>query len=188
MNYKLLIYIILFLPIFLFSCNNIQENNKNDFFDSIDIEINDTLTKVDSSKITINEKKINLVEGRKIVFFMPTSKEKNEILKHHGIYTKYDFQSIYNNFELLARNTRRIISNQDILLEISTANIFEIKMDTGIIVFNRKKEEEIIGIIFSDGKQQPYFLFGLYSYSELRDSVQKFFKIKTIVNLQPDSI
>ena len=180
--------LILFLSVFLFSCNNSQENNKNDFFDSINIEIKDTLTKVDSSDISINENKINLVEGRKIIFFMPTSKEKNEILKHYGIYTKYDFQSIYNNFELLARNTRRIISNQNISLEISTANIFEIKMDTGIVVFNRKKEEEIIGIIISDGKQQPLFLFGLYSYPELKDSIQKFLKIETIANIQPDSI
>lgn len=188
MKYKLPIYIIIFLPFILFSCNNSQENNKNDFFDSINVDIKDTLSKIDSTGIIINEEKINSVEGRNIIFFMPTSKEKNEILKHHGMYTKYDFQSIYNDFELLARNTRKIVSNQNISLEISTANKFEIKMDTGIIVYNRNKEEEIIGIIFSDGKQQPYFLFGLYNYSDLKDSVQKFFKIKEIQNVQPDSI
>lgn len=61
---------------------------------------------------------------------------------------------------------------------------FEIEMDTGgHIMFDKIKEDQILGVIFSDGVQEPLIKFGLLKNNEISNLSESFFNMKFKIEL-----
>ena len=112
-------FFLLLLVLLIFSCKSNNSNLEENIFDSVNVDIQDTILSKDSTNFTINEDDIYIVKANSIIFFMPSYKERSEIVKHHSVYTKYDFQHIFNNFEILARYTKQNLRKFSIFSELT---------------------------------------------------------------------
>ncbi len=171
-------YIFAFFLLTLLSCKNLSEPKEN-FFDSVKIEIQDTMLHLDTTTSISHKDNTFIVEKRSIIFFMPTKEERKDIDKQYGNFAKWDLQEIFNRFQQLAKSSKRNLSKSNFKIELTTDIVFKIEMDTsGYVVFNRKKEDQLVGIIFSDGIQEPVIKFGVLKRSDILEIVSNFFNEK----------
>jgi len=158
---------------------------------------NNEIDKTDSSKIktnnhqsainTENESKTLRISANSVVFFMPSNKEINQILEANPS-ARWEFISLFNSFEKMAVSTCNALSNSGLKAKLSRAQTFEIEMDTGIVIFDKIKEDQLMGHIFSDGKKAPLIGYGLHKNKEFQDLIQMFFGIKDLKNAELDSL
>jgi len=171
-------YIFIFFIITIFSCNSLSEPKEN-FFDSVKVEIKDTVQEIDTLGSVEHENNTYVVKKNSVIFFMPSRQEKKELEKQYGNFAKYDLQQIFSNFEQFARSSRRRLSKKNIESELTTDIIFEIEMDTGgYVVFDKSIEDQIIGVIFSNGVKEPIIKYGVIGNKEVSKIVSEFFEVE----------
>ena len=176
---NIFLFIFFFFFLFFTSCNINESKNKENFFDSVNVKLQDTINSDDTTNIVQDsEVEVYEIKDKSVTFFMPNYKEKKEIVKHYGIHTQYDFQHLYDNFTHLSDYSNRNLKKYNINTTTSTAYEFHIhKNNDSIIVFNKIIEDEIIGMILYDGKNKHYITYGLYSNRDFNKLIETFFKI-----------
>ena len=129
------------------------------------------------------------VDHKTVVFFMPSKKEIQELYHEVGESYRWEAESLFNNFIKQANDLQILIRKQNIKCLVSTGKKFEIKLDSGkVITFDRITQDQLIGQILTDGKQEPVIDFGMYKNSELVSLIQDFFKIQNLGYVAPDTI
>lgn len=164
--------------IFLFStgCKNPKTNETNIFFDSVRVDFEDVTDFTDSLVPVSHTDNTYKVKKNSIIFFKLNKDEKKELFLQHGEHSKYEFISLFNDFENYVSSAKRRAKKKGINAELTTDYIFEIEMDSvDDIIYNRKKDEQIMGVIFSDGKQQPVKEYGILNYKEFNQLFENFF-------------
>ncbi len=171
-------YIFFLLLLTIFSCNSLSEPKEN-FFDSVKVETKDTVQIVDTLASVEHENSIYVVKKNSVIFFMPSKQERKELEKQHGNFAKYDLQQIFSNFQQLAHSSKRRLSKKHIKTELTTDIIFEIEMDSGgYVVFDKKKEDQLVGVIFSNGIKAPIIKYGVIGHKEINKTVSEFFEVE----------
>ena len=140
----------------------------------------DTLTISEDSAQTsyVSQTEPVEVDSPTVVFFMPSYRERAEIIHFYGEYTRYDFEYIFNNFQKLASISKYPLNQKGINSFLTYNWKFKIKTDSGYVNFDRKAEDEILGIILADGHKAPMIRYGLYKNKELAEMVRNYFGIK----------
>jgi len=168
----------IFLLLIMVSCNSLSEPKEN-FFDSVKVETHDTVQIPDTISSVEHENSIYVVKKNSVIFFMPSKQEKKELERQYGNFAKYDLQQIFSNFQQMAYSSKRNLSKKSIKSELTTDNIFEIEMDSGgYVVFDKNKEDQLVGVIFSNGVKEPIIKYGVIGRKEINKTVSEFFEVE----------
>lgn len=172
-NTSITIFLSLFLFLLIFySCKN--DNEEGNYMDSLKVTIIDT-TIIDSSNTTIPTERI--VSDSQILFFMPSPKERQDFIKFYGVYSQYEFQTMFTNFNNLSNSVKNAMRTTGIPVEVTYAKkfIFPLKDDT--LIYDLNTEEQIIGFILADGVNYPLIRNGVQKKGNVSNDIRDYFNI-----------
>ncbi len=186
MNFKHLYHILFVFIIFvLFACNdNSGDNNKNS--DSINLNYNDS-TYIKMSEGEQVEKTV-FVDDTIILFFMPSKKKKQELIKYFGVYDQYELEIIFRNFENLYINTTKMIKNRDIKIDLSYAEKFIFLYENDTIIYDLEDENQYFGYILADGINMPLIKNGVQKTNDVSNDIRNYFNLKNFSYNQEEII
>jgi len=184
------VYLIAIFFIFLFGCkNNSSENSENIAIQLDSVNATDEIN-ADNSEISViqasEDEKLS-VDKKCVIFFMPTDKEINKIYEKYGQSSRYDLQEIFTKFKSFAVSSRKILKDENIYSDLTTAYFIEIKTTTQVKIVNRKETSDLVGQIFYNGKDEPIIKYGLMKNKDFALIVKDYFKLDNYKNAEVDS-
>jgi len=145
-------------------------NSKDSLFEEAEIE-----------PIEKNISEIFKIEKRAVIFFVIGKREAQMLTKEIGESYRWETEALFNTFTEQARTFTNILKNQGILCSIRNEKKFDILLNNGeIINFDRIKEDQIMGEIFTNGVKKPMINFGIFKNDELGELIKEFFEIKDL--------
>lgn len=170
----------------MFSC---KREDKNDKFNENDLKMD---VKKDTSKNddAVNpDAKIRYIEDTMVIFFMPSPKERQELLKFYGMYDQYQFMDIFSNFIDLANTAKSILSSRKIPVEITYAKRFIFPTQTDTVIYDTSLEDQIMGYILADGVNPPLVKNGVTKRNQLSNDLRNYFNLVNFSILEePENI
>ncbi|MBN2662776.1 MAG: hypothetical protein JXR68_03930 [Bacteroidales bacterium] len=163
--------LILFLLIF-YSCKN--DNEESDNMDSLKITIIDSTT-IDSSNITVSSERI--VADTQILFFMPSPKERQDFIKFYGVYSQYEFQTMFTNFGNLSNSVKSAMRTSGIPVEVTYAKKFIFPLSDDTLIYDLSIEGQMLGFILSDGINYPLIRNGVQKTRDVSNDIRNYFNI-----------
>ncbi len=116
-----------------------------------------------------------LVTGPKVVFFGPTRAERDSIIRTEGIVAGATF----DDFDYYTGKANAYLKGRRIPAEFSTHSVIILKIgDRGIRKIERKTIPDYIGVILTDGVQEPRLIQGIATDEELIGEINDFFQFK----------
>jgi hypothetical protein len=115
------------------------------------------------------------VTGLKVVFFGPTQAERDSIIRADGL----EAAQVLDDYDYVAGKSASFLKGRGIVVDFTTSLAVLVKMgDQSIRIFERKKMADYVGVILTDGLQEPRLLLGVASDEELIDEFKEFFRLK----------
>jgi hypothetical protein len=164
---------IIFIIIYI-SCK--RDINSTKDIDSLKLHKVDTIKKhLNAKENTIKEVTIT---DTIVVFFYPSNKQRQELIKYYGMYDQYDFIALFNNFTILAEDTKNSLKKHKIITDISHANrfIFPTAIDT--FIYDINFEDQIMGYILADGVNYPLIKNGVQLPKDISLDIRNYFNLK----------
>lgn len=160
---------------FLLTVSCRDDNENQGVVDSIKVDVVDTL-KI-QNPIDEEVKKTRIVTDTQVIFFMPSSKGKEELFKFYGTYNQYELQAIFTNFSLLSRNVKNTLQSYGIPVEVTYASEFIFPMEDDTLVYNLKLEGQYMGYILADGQNMPLIKNGVQKTKDVSNDIRNYFNI-----------
>jgi hypothetical protein len=117
------------------------------------------------------------VSGKVIVFFEPTMQELDSLYKKEGNNSEtYELMSDFRYYaKIIADSLLR--SKSEIITYFANQSIIVInQIDNHRLIFNKKKDKiNSVGAIFSDGKQNPQYEYGVLTDIGYWTIIKKYF-------------
>lgn len=168
------IILILTFTLIIFSCKN---ENKDDKFNENDLKID---VKKDTNK---NDEKVNpeaknrYIDDTAVIFFMPSPKERRELIKFYGMYDQYRFMDIFSHFIDLANTAKNLLSSRKIPVEITYAKRFIFPTQTDTVIYDTDLEDQLMGYILADGVNPPLVRNGVAKRNQLSNDLRNYFNL-----------
>ena len=169
------------------SCNNqsIAENEEMSILKPVD-----TLSyEVVEKKIKKEQQaEIYRIKNKAVIFFMIDRQEAKRLAKELGDSYRWETDMLFNGFLNQTKEFTRLIRKHNIKSELVFNSKFQVFLDdSSSILFDREKEDQIMGEILTDGKKKPLIEYGMYPHKELAALVQDFFEIENLGYVSPDT-
>ena len=115
------------------------------------------------------------VTGPGVVFFGPTKAERDSIIRTEGL----EAAQVFDDYDYVAGKSASYLKGLGIVVEFTTSPAVLVKIgDQGIRVYERKKMADYVGVILTDGLQEPRLLLGVATDEELVAEFKDFFQLK----------
>jgi len=115
------------------------------------------------------------VTGTGVVFFGPTQAERDSIIRTEGL----EAAQVFDDYDYVAGKSASYLKGLGIVVEFTTSPAVLVKIgDQGIRVYERKKLADYVGVILTDGLQEPRLLLGVATDEELVAEFKDFFQLK----------
>lgn len=112
------------------------------------------------------------VTGPKVVFFGPTRAERDSIIRAEGV----EVGAIFDDFDYYTAKANTYLKNRGVPTEFSTQTVIMVKIgDRGLRKIDRKTIPDFLGVILTDGVQEPRLLQGIATDEELIGEINEFF-------------
>ncbi len=167
--------ITLFIFLVLIGCKNDTEKEVTENNNPEKISLSDTTTNIELES-NQNEKTRVLTESQ-ILFFMPSPKEKQELIKFYGYYNQYELQSVFSDFSSMAASTKSSAKRYKLKMEITYAKKFVFPLENDTIIYDLDAEKQIMGYILFDGTNEPLIKNGVQKYKVVSDDIKQYFKL-----------
>ncbi len=171
-------YFFIIAVIFSFLLTNCKEDSDENTLstDSIKVNLSDT-TVVDTSGIVTDVDERVIVDTQ-VVFFLPSPRERMQMIKFYGTYDQYDFQAVFNNFLNLSQVVRSALRARGIAVEITYAKRFVFPMQDDTLVYDLEKEDQMMGYILADGINMPMIKNGVQKRKQVSNDIRNYFNLK----------
>ncbi len=170
-------FIILTVVVFFLLSNCKEDTDDNRLStDSIKVDLSDT-TVVDTSGIVTDIDERVIVDTQ-VVFFLPSPRERMQMVKFYGTYDQYDFQAVFNNFLNLSQVVRSNLRSRGIPVEITYAKRFVFPMQDDTLVYDLEKEDQMMGYILADGINMPMIKNGVQKRKQVSNDIRNYFNLK----------
>ena len=124
--------------------------------------------------------KIAYVKDKALIFFRLSPKEYRTLLSQSGDVASFDIKLLFKRFDKTAQEFGRSLRKYDIDSDLLYERKIICITDTGEYIFNRDKEDMIMGHIFFDGEDSVLIEEGFIGYLELQTMVTDFFQTDSI--------
>jgi hypothetical protein len=115
------------------------------------------------------------VSGPKVVFFGPTRPERDSIAAMDGL----EVDDVLDDFNYYTGKVAVYLSGQKIPFEFTTSTIILVRVDKGKFrTFDRKEVHELVGMILTDGIQEPQLVRGAGTERDLIAEIVEFFHLR----------
>ena len=115
-----------------------------------------------------------VVTGPIVVFFGPTKSEGDSITQSEGL----DIANMLDDFDLASGRTSVYLSRKKIPYRFTTSPTMYVKLSSGKVRrFDRKAIPDLVGMILSDGQQEPRLVSGSAGEQALVSQINDFFRI-----------
>jgi hypothetical protein len=115
------------------------------------------------------------ISDRSVVFFGPTQAERDSIIRAEGL----DVAQVFDDFDYYAGKSASYLKGRGISVEFTTSQVVLVKIgDRTVRIYERKKMADVVGLILTDGVQEPQLLFGVATDAELVPQFNDFFRWK----------
>ncbi len=188
MQTNLYFVLCLLMALLAASCNNksIRENDETSILKPVD-----TLSYEEVEKQIKQEQQAEIYKIKKkaVIFFMIDRQEAKRLAKELGDSYRWETDMLFNGFLNQTKEFSRLIAKHNIKSELIFNSKFQIFLDdSSSVIFDREKEDQIMGEILTDGKQEPLIEYGMYTNRELATLVQDFFEIENLGYVSPDTL
>ncbi len=114
-----------------------------------------------------------VVTGPAVVFYSPTAAERDSIIRADGL----DQAELFDDFDYSAGKAAAFLKGRNIPLKLTSVPIIVVQYgQKKSRTLERAKAPDIIGIILTDGAQEPRLIPGLVTDEELITEVEVFFR------------
>lgn len=171
----------------LYSCHG--NKNKNTIsIDSLKINIADDSNNIQENKQNVQVSKSKLiVKDSCMIFFMPESKDRSDLIQFYGDYDSYYFQSIFNSFVEQYYKIKALLNNSRVKVSLSYSKEFDFPLsDKDTFVYNLQAENQFMGYILFDGINQPFIRNGLQRAADISNDIRNYFNFKNFTFINPD--
>ncbi|MBN2890619.1 MAG: hypothetical protein JXL97_02015 [Bacteroidales bacterium] len=169
------VHFFLIIVVFLFVASCGREDNAKNNIDSLKIELIDT--SIVNNNLGDEYDKTRVVSDTQILFFMPSPKEKQELIKFYGTYNQYELQVVFSNFSNLSKNVKSALSQYGIKVEVTYATKFIFPMKDDTLVYDLKIENQIMGYVLADGVNNPLIKSGVQKTKDVSNDIRNYFNI-----------
>lgn len=115
------------------------------------------------------------IAGSAVIFFGPTKEEGDSLVQLSGL----DLADVFDDFDLAAGKSAVYAGRREIPVHFTTSPAVFVKLSTGKIRrFDRRMVPEHVGMILTDGFQEPRILAGITDERRLTVEINEFFNIK----------
>jgi hypothetical protein len=116
-----------------------------------------------------------LVTGPKVVFFGPTRAERDSIIRIEGS----EIGATFDDFDYYSAKANTYVKGHGVPAEFSTHTVIMVRIgDHGIRKIDRKAIPDYLGVILTDGVQEPRLIQGIATDEELIEEIKDFFHLK----------
>ena len=121
-----------------------------------------------------NDVSATALQGPGVVFFGPTKAEGDSIARAEGM----DIADMLDEFDLASGKTAVYLGSKKIPYQFTTKRSILVKVSSGKVWrFDRKAIPDLVGMILSDGVQEPRSVSGSGEANALIHQVNDFFRI-----------
>jgi len=184
------VFFALLLVFSLFSCKKGNENNTISQ-DSLILKVDNIQEGNNTSDNNASDPKtkIRTIVDTQVYFFLPSPKERQELIKFYGMYNQYQFRDIFSNFIELSNTAKRLLIARDINVEITYAKRFIFPLDGDTIIYDINLEDQILGYILADGVNPPLIKNGVTKKDQLSKDLRNYFNLVgfRILNDEPET-
>ncbi len=168
------IFIFSFLAVFVFAACKKEKKTAVIQEDSLKVMLKDTVSADDVE----NYDSVQVLTDTNVIFFLPSPKERRELIELYGNGQEYNFTVMFNNFLNLEQSVKRSLSSKKIPVDISYAKRFVcIMSDTDTMIYDLKIEDQIMGYLFFDGVNNPLIKNGVQTRKQTSDDIRNYFNI-----------
>jgi len=115
------------------------------------------------------------VTGTKVLFFGPTQAERDSVIRTEGI----EAGAAFDDFDYYTAKATAYLKGRRIPAEFTTRTSILVRIgEHGIRKIDRKKIPDFIGVILTDGVQEPRLIQGIATDEELIGEINDFFRLK----------
>jgi hypothetical protein len=115
------------------------------------------------------------VSGARVVFFGPTRPERDSIAAMDGL----EVDDVLDDFNYYTGKVAVYLSGQKIPFEFTTSTIILVRVDKSKFrTFDRKEVPELVGMILTDGIQEPRLVRGAGTERDLIAEIVEFFHLR----------
>lgn len=183
-------FLTLLLMISLFSCKKDSKKNVQSQ-DSLALIVDDISEGQTSLNNNTSEPKtkIRTIIDTQVYFFLPSPKERQDLIKFYGMYNQYQFRDIFSNFIDLSNTAKSLLITRDINVEITYAKRFIFPLDGDTIIYDVELEDQILGYILADGINPPLIKNGVTKKDQLSKDLRNYFNLVgfRILNDEPET-
>jgi hypothetical protein len=116
-----------------------------------------------------------VVTGARVIFFGPTQTERDSIIHVEGI----DAGQVFDDFDYYSGKVGSYLKRRGVGVIITTSPVIVVQFGDKLVrAIERKKLQDFVGIILTDGVQEPRLYLGVSSDEELVSECAQFFKLK----------
>jgi len=116
-----------------------------------------------------------LVAGVAVVFFEPTTTEGDSLVRLSGV----ELADVFDDFDLASGRAAVYVKSLEIPVVSTSKPLILVKLaNAKIRVFERGKIPEYIGMILTDGVQEPRLVPGITDERRLIVEINEFFRIR----------
>jgi hypothetical protein len=114
------------------------------------------------------------VEGPAVVFFAPTQTERDSIMQMEGL----EAGKVFDDFDYYAGRASSFLRKRSLRVEFTTTHTIHIRLKSGTVrKFERRSIPEHVGVILTDGLQEPGLIAGAQSDEDLLPEFRDFFHL-----------
>jgi hypothetical protein len=170
---KITFFAIVVLLFYMVSCK--EDNNEEQIStDSIKVNfVGNSDTDVEPANI---EEKV--VRDTQVLFFLPSPRERVQMVKFYGTYDQYDFQAVFNNFLNLSQVVKSALKPRGIPVEVTYAKRFVFPMTDDTLIYDLEEENQIMGYILADGESMPLIKNGVQKRRQVSNDLRNYFNLK----------
>jgi hypothetical protein len=115
------------------------------------------------------------VEGPRVVFFAPTQTERDSIMQIEGL----EAGKVFDDFDYYAGKAISFLRKRNLAVEFTTTQTILIHLKSGTVrKFERRSIPDYVGVILTDGMQEPGLIAGAQSDEDLVLEFKSFFHLK----------
>ena len=115
------------------------------------------------------------VTGPKVLFFEPTQVERDSIIRVDGM----EMAQLFDDFDYNAARASGFVKARGIPVQVTSNPELMVRLETGVIrKFERKFFADVVGVLLTDGVQEPRLLPGMLTEEELIAEFTSFFRLQ----------
>jgi hypothetical protein len=116
-----------------------------------------------------------VVNGVRVVFFGPTPSERDSIIRVEGLAAA----QLFDDFDYYGGKASAFLRTRGIDVQQTTAGMISVGLgDNKVRKIDRRSTPDAMGVILTDGKQEPRLMPGEFTDEELIAECKDFFRLK----------